>query len=775
MPERKLRYEVDVDTSSAVSDLRRLGTEGEKAGRDLEKAFDKSASAGEKARQALIEVARAADSELREAAAAADALKAALGDAGERFDTNQIVADLNRMGVTFDEIRGDADRFATTLREVDGIRVQQVTDGLDDTKRALDDVGTSGDQSRSVLANLAGNAAQDLGELGGVVGTLGVGLGQMAEYATEGNIRLSELAKVAGPMAGIAAATALITRGLGEMARIDAWRTEQVEGYAAAIDEVGVGMDAVQQHLADVADESFAAGVGIEDAFTDILTGTDSIPNVAAAFGALGVDIRDVSAAVAAGAQDTDAGRAALDDLTAAIAANGVELGDNAQLLDFVREQQDAYAQAVADAAAEATFFRRSAADINDMLAEQAAQLRLHDLLWSAVVKDLADGEINTRNARDAYNQLQRELNLTDEAMDDLARQKVDEALEADAEAAEEAADAHAELAERLQETRQAATEANQIMRSADWGAAAAEGAATAWGEIVAAQFDHVDHVDAVLDAYDGLTEAMDAAEEEGLSFTDMFSDLESDEARAVQQALRGIADSYLPAVQNAFTNASGDVDVFKANMQDLADRTMRRLQDELGISAEDAAGMAAEILGIPSEWSTTYELMGDAEAVAKLELLQGVIDGLPADVQTEVAMHVLADDPQAAIAAIERAVAKGNYNASVDTTLGSDKQFRRSLAGQLYTAAVQPRLVTRGSPRGSPGDRRSAEPAALAASDTAGAIPVATTTSSSGAVFVTRAPAPVTINVSAAVIGSRFDVQRAVMRAVREAARLGG
>ena len=185
----KIRYEVDVDSSDAVSGLRDFSRAAQKAGKDAAKGLDETATAGDKARTAIKQMATVMDSELRGAAQAAEALSKALGpELAGRMDVNQVVLDLQKMGVTFDEIRLEADAYATTLRQIDGIRLQQVNDGLGTMRTKMDSVRSSSDQSRSVLANLAGNAAQDLGALSGVVGSLGVGIGQLAEYAVDGNI-----------------------------------------------------------------------------------------------------------------------------------------------------------------------------------------------------------------------------------------------------------------------------------------------------------------------------------------------------------------------------------------------------------------------------------------------------------------------------------------------------------------------------------------------------------------------------------------------------------
>ncbi len=84
------------------------------------------------------------------------------------------------------------------------------------TAGQIDKVRDSGDQSGSVLANMVGNSVQEVGELGGVAGPAGMALGQLAEYATEGNISLAGLATVAGPMACVSAAVLGVSWAVGK-------------------------------------------------------------------------------------------------------------------------------------------------------------------------------------------------------------------------------------------------------------------------------------------------------------------------------------------------------------------------------------------------------------------------------------------------------------------------------------------------------------------------------------------------------------------------------
>src|SRR5262245_42798106 len=86
-----------------------------------------------------------------------------------------------------EELKGELDAIESQIKAIDDTPVDV------DTKPAtagVKDLGTEADQTRSVMANMVGNATQDLGELGGIAGTAGVAIGQLGEYATEGGIGL---------------------------------------------------------------------------------------------------------------------------------------------------------------------------------------------------------------------------------------------------------------------------------------------------------------------------------------------------------------------------------------------------------------------------------------------------------------------------------------------------------------------------------------------------------------------------------------------------------
>jgi len=420
-----------------------------KGAKDVDKlaeSLEEVESASEQARKALIKVASTADAELRDAASAAEALGRALGpELAGRMDVSQVTADLNRMGVSFDEIRAEADQFATTLKQLDDIKLQQTNAGLDNMRTKLDGVRNNADQSRSVLANLAGNAAQDLGELGGVVGSLGVGIGQMAEYAVDGNIALSNLAKVAGPMAGLSAALLLVQHVMGGIAKEKAFDKAQVEDYTDAILELGEGADAVLEHLQAAGKVEFAADSGF------LGFGT-TIKDITGLLDKYGITAGEV-AQVIAGTEEQQ--RAWFD----ALAASGVEVNDQAKIMEALRQAIDGYGKGLDRAERVQNVFGETLSSVNAELQSLQDPLETMPELWEALIADVADGTFNFENAAAAIDILAAATGMgTDEiiglakAEADLREEELAEKLEADADAALELAQALADLGDTIGE-----------------------------------------------------------------------------------------------------------------------------------------------------------------------------------------------------------------------------------------------------------------------------------------------------------------------------------
>ena len=529
---------------------------------------------------------------------------------------------------------------------------------MDDGLRNVHD---SSDQSRSVLANMAGDAAEDLGQLGGVVGTLGVGIGQLAEYAVDGNIKLSNLAGVAGPLIGLSLALAGINKFMSERKRIEEWRTEQVEGYAAAVEEVGVGLGAIEEHLTNVAGAAFEAESGI----TEFLIGGEEIPNVAAAAGVLGINIKEMAEAINAGASDTEAGERALAELEQQLISAGYESGTYGALLTYITEQQDAYAQATADAAAETKFFAASAGDITGRRVGAECADRRHRDDLGTTPQDLRDGHIDTVNAAEAWNRLRDELGLSNEEMAELTQQKLDEKLEADAEAAEK-------LAAEAEAARQALADYNETVRSGDFGAAAFDAATTAAAGFFDTVLAEESEIADSQEAFDALAESVDAA---GTT----YMDLNSPEGRQTFGVLKQLGATIVPKVAQAFDEADGDLDKFRQNMHVVGEQTIVGLIGsfrELGYSEDEARSMANDLMirarPGPRERRDVVQVGRRRGGQSELALLQESIGNLPEDVQTTVTQQIILGDYQGALATVQSYYNRVGATVPVDADLSA-------------------------------------------------------------------------------------------------------
>lgn len=159
-------------------------------------------------------------------------------------DLAQLLAEIGRLDAadpTIDvkieqanALKTELDQIKTKIEDVNATPLDVNTAPAVD---GLHKVGVEGDQSRSVLANMVGNASQDLGELGGIAGTAGVALGQLGEYAADGTISLSGLAKVAGPMAALTVVTIGLQKAQKDQAKAAKESKEALEDLASVADD----------------------------------------------------------------------------------------------------------------------------------------------------------------------------------------------------------------------------------------------------------------------------------------------------------------------------------------------------------------------------------------------------------------------------------------------------------------------------------------------------------------------------------------------------------
>lgn len=125
--------------------------------------------------------------------------------------------------------------------------------GLQHAADGTDKLSRSASGANNALANMVGNTTQDLGELGGVVGSVGVGIGQMAEYAADAALdgerlgaALGSMAKVAGPIALLSVAVLGVKSAVAGLTEANKLGTESQERWNTAIKDGG---DAAQNWI----------------------------------------------------------------------------------------------------------------------------------------------------------------------------------------------------------------------------------------------------------------------------------------------------------------------------------------------------------------------------------------------------------------------------------------------------------------------------------------------------------------------------------------------
>ena len=224
---------------SITKSLQQAGRESRKALKQIEEGADDSRTAAQRLAASIGTVADKLDTELTKSAAAADALSKALGPEFAqrvgRNGINKLVTDLNRAGVTLEDITAEADTLAASLRQLDDVNLRALGGELDTVDRKMRDVGDNTDRTRSVMANFTGNAAQEIPGVSQALGPLNTAIGQFAEYAAEGNIRLRSLVAAFGPLAAASVALAVVQEGVQNTAETAQFAKDNVDALTKSL------------------------------------------------------------------------------------------------------------------------------------------------------------------------------------------------------------------------------------------------------------------------------------------------------------------------------------------------------------------------------------------------------------------------------------------------------------------------------------------------------------------------------------------------------------
>lgn len=303
MADDRLRFILDFVAQTAG--LKNAQELAEALGDDLTDAED----AGKQMAAALKAAADKATKELQETVDLADKLGAALGpELTARVNVDEIAGKMRAVGMTTEQVEANIDDFRSSL--------SQMADTADQAKARMGDlddgvrrVGDSSERSRSVMANFTGNAMQELPMMSGAFGPLNMAVGQFAEYATEGNIKLGKLLATGAGIGLVAVAMGQLADDAKKAAAIKAFNEKEVKDYAAALRKSDSVLVAVVDHLreagkievhpggimdgvmgGDVTDSFARAGLSVDQFAAAINAGPEGVELMMAALKEAGVD-----------------------------------------------------------------------------------------------------------------------------------------------------------------------------------------------------------------------------------------------------------------------------------------------------------------------------------------------------------------------------------------------------------------------------------------------------------------------------------------------------
>lgn len=264
---------------------------------DLESGLEDSRTAGQKLAAQLSAAASKMNADLARTTETADRLADALGPEMAsklgRGGVNRLVSDLQRAGLTLEDIDASVTELADSLRMLDAQDTSKLNGELAQTQARMTMVANEADRSRGVMANFVGNAVQEVPGLSHAFGPLNVAIGQFAEYATEGGIAMRGLLTTLGPIAAITGGMAILGAVFGDSGK----RAQELEQAAR---DVGSA-------LAEQATAAQESKVLTSDLSAALLEAADSDGVLAQALLTLGVNLSDADDAILANKTNTEA------------------------------------------------------------------------------------------------------------------------------------------------------------------------------------------------------------------------------------------------------------------------------------------------------------------------------------------------------------------------------------------------------------------------------------------------------------------------------------
>jgi hypothetical protein len=459
MAGKSLEYKVDIKVDDA--ELRKMGEEFEKAGKAAKQAFT-GLTGALAASNADI---NGLEDNLKGTTKAFLAIKKASGDA---FDDDSIIAyvgQLAKLGAEFDEIEANADQVAASLKRATDVNMgatlggdaERVSASMGRVRQSTDDVSASAEKSKNAMANMVGNAAQDLGALGGIAGSAGVALGQLAEGAADaansgeslGNV-FKGVAGSLGPIAALSVGVGLATKLWSNYQAAQAEVKRQTEDVAQSLIELGGIVDQVNESLAQQAE------VGdFGDKLINSLTLTDEkIVDILGSATQLGIAFTDVGDIIAGMGDKGDL--QGFDLLVTSIQKN----------LGITREQAEGVAEAVSASGSNWDLLNQAVRNNTDLTDDQIDALKDQIILYGRIGQAAKDTDIN-KAAQQYLNTLKLTKDGLQQIADATARLKAQGILDPSAiQISSEISRGNVEVARSLDDLNRSAHESQQITKA---------------------------------------------------------------------------------------------------------------------------------------------------------------------------------------------------------------------------------------------------------------------------------------------------------------------
>ena len=242
---------------------------------NVEDAATDTRTAAQRLAAAIDKTSASLQADIQKSAVAARALGDALGpELSAKLGRNGIqslIRDFSRMGLTLQDVTDEAELLAQSVRQVSDLNVDPLNACVSKLDDGMRKVGDTTDKSRSVFANFAGNASQELPGLAGAFGPLNTAIGQFAEYASEGGISLAGFASQLGPLVAIGGAIFVIKGAFDASAKAAKLLKENTELAVDALFEGKDAVDVLYDKLREAREiESFDPGKGPFGDVTDI-------------------------------------------------------------------------------------------------------------------------------------------------------------------------------------------------------------------------------------------------------------------------------------------------------------------------------------------------------------------------------------------------------------------------------------------------------------------------------------------------------------------------